>query len=424
MSLFEEYMNNGYLNFNINLAHKIIFIALFFFFQVLHAEDGGNSTSGGNPEKIMEASLKLLLEEDGLKKAMINYLKTIIVDQIEDVQVREKLKVMMKNNSLLNDIMNSKYVVKTQCFDAYDHSVSASTKVGELNSDICFDIEKLSKIYVGLGDENVMIRLASLAFHEHTHHFQSFSPSKKSIRKNEDEANFISGYISITAKFVQLPILKWTAPKSGNIQFQEIQSLYNEIKAKEQAFIAPASSDYDLFPDFRGQLDKGIIRLLPMEKYDRKISINGGASFYSFVNLTHEYGFGDDINLENEKLTVGFAGCNFGYIVDLGQISLKEVTLSYLPLKFLINFQVAKGEPQIRVQQRATRDGVMINSGGTQYTFNRSLNAIAGHTYVLRSINFDRSDILVAIHLIRFDPDGSLILAWKKLKEFEISSCR
>jgi len=392
---------------------------------IFSAQAGGNSTSGGGPEKIMEGALKLLIENDGLKQAMLNYLKTIKIDQIEDVKVRVKMKSMMLDEKLLNDIKNSKYGISSNCKDEYDNAVSASTQVGKINSDICFDTEKLSKLYVGLDDENVMIKLASLAFHEHTHHFQVHSPSKKGIEKNEAEANLISGYILITAKFVQLPLLKWTIPSSGPEEFQVIQSLYNEIRAKEQAFIAPHPNDYALYPEYRGELDKGVVRLLPREKYDGKISIRGGGAYYSFKGLTHEYGNGSDIQLERKSLSIGFAGCDFGYISDLGNIPLASITLDFPALSFLQDFKIAKRESQIRVQQSDTYQGTNIFAAGKYYTFkNRIEEAKAGHTYVLRSINIGDSDMIVALQIIRFDTDGSLIFAWKKLKEFSVSYCR
>lgn len=38
------------------------------------------------------------------------------------------------------------------------------------------------------------------------------------------------------------------------------------------------------------------------------------------------------------------------------------------------------------------------------------------HTYILRSISYERFDVLVAFRMVRKDTDGSLILLWKKLK--------
>ena len=48
----------------------------------------------------------------------------------------------------------------------------------------------------------------------------------------------------------------------------------------------------------------------------------------------------------------------------------------------------------------------------------------AGATYVLRSINYSYSDVLVAFKIVRQDIDGSLIIAWKLLNKFPKPACR
>jgi hypothetical protein len=53
---------------------------------------------------------------------------------------------------------------------------------------------------------------------------------------------------------------------------------------------------------------------------------------------------------------------------------------------------------------------------GTSYT--RRLHSEVSHTYLLRSIVYGRSDVLVAFQVARQDEDGSVIIAWKLLKEF------
>jgi hypothetical protein len=377
---------------------------------------GGNISGGGNPYKVSEGALRLLLEGDGLKKAMLNYVDTLPLKQIEDGQVRESLTKMISNGSLRNDIINSKYIASNDCKDSHEEMTPASTLVGLKGSDICFNTQKLVTAYKGFNDEEVMINLASLAFHEHAHHFQK--SDKKKIKENEEEANRIAGYILITAKFVQLPLLKWTNPSNEPIEFQTIQAMFEAIRAKEKAFIAPKPSDYKNYPDFQGQKDKGVVRLLPREKYDEKMSIRGGGAYYSFVDLTHEYGYGSDLGLEQKYISSGFAGCDFGYMVNLGNIELSQANEAHPALDYLLNFKPAIGEPEIRKQQ--SRDDFTEN--GFNYT--RRTKFQVNDSFALRSINFDRSDILVVFKITRMDTDGSIILAWKKIKDFPVPSCR
>jgi hypothetical protein len=42
-----------------------------------------------------------------------------------------------------------------------------------------------------------------------------------------------------------------------------------------------------------------------------------------------------------------------------------------------------------------------------------------GHTYVLRAISYDEADTLVAFKVHRKDTDGSLIIFWKPIKNYE-----
>lgn len=47
-----------------------------------------------------------------------------------------------------------------------------------------------------------------------------------------------------------------------------------------------------------------------------------------------------------------------------------------------------------------------------------SLPARVNDTYLLRSISYSESDTLVAFRVVRQDEDGSLIIAWKLLKQY------
>jgi hypothetical protein len=404
---------------------NLMLVLLLFSIMPTNVFAGANTSGGGGPETVDAGALKLLIDSGSLKRAMANYVQTVHVEQIEDALVRNKFAKMTAQNQLVSDIENSHYVVATPgtpCKDAYDNDVPASTIVGVLGSDICFNVEKLVHAYQGLSEEDVMVQFASLAFHEHTHHFQTFS--KVLIKSNENEANRIAGYILITAKFVQLPLLKWTRPGSGPEEFQIIQSMYTAIKAKEQAFIAPSPADYSEYPDFQGKNDRGLVRLLPREKYDGKLSIGGGGAYFSFTKLSHEYQLNADIQLEQNNFSVGFAGCDFGFIVDLGNPPLSTVDEQHPALKYLMDFKPAThNEPEVRKQQRMAADGD-VKANGYSYP-SRTKNIQVGETFALRSIIFDQggSDVLAVIKVVRIDEDGSIILAWKRLKTFALSYC-
>src|SRR5690349_10760219 len=91
---------------------------------------------------------------------------------------------------------------------------------------------------------------------------------------------------------------------------KEIESLRTELQSKEQEFLAPSAEDRAAFAEFLRQPGTGLCRLLPREKFNGKLMMNGGGAYYSFVRLTNEYGYGSDIGLEQDHLSVGFAGAD------------------------------------------------------------------------------------------------------------------
>lgn len=291
--------------------------------------------------------------------------------------------------------------------------------VGKPGSDVCFDVEQLIKSFDRLSEEDVMIQLAGLAFHEHVHHFQRYSA--EAIEQNEERANHLGGYVLITAKFVQLPVLRWLKPKSGPDLLQEIEALKATLKAKERAFLAPSQNDYAQYPDFQAKQDRGVIRLLPRSKFDEKLSLNGGGSYYSFANRSHEYGTGVDIEFSDEnQLAAGNpAGADFGFFVDLGDVALSSLSAASPNLQFMLSFKPVNGDDAaIRQQQDIVYAGQLADSG-TVYP-QKIKNIHVGQTLGLRSVAFDESDIVVVLKIIRFDTDGSVILAWKKIRSFPI----
>src|SRR5712691_1621949 len=106
----------------------------------------------------------------------------------------------------------------------------------------------------------------------------------------------------------------WAQAPSREAVLQEIQVKRAELQALEKKLLAPSEEDRAAYAEFLRQPDTGLIRLLPREVYDQfpnkaaKLTIRGGGAYYSFARLTHEYGYGSDIELASGHLSVGFAG--------------------------------------------------------------------------------------------------------------------
>lgn len=195
---------------------------------------------------------------------------------------------------------------------------------------------------------------------------------------------------------------------------KEIEAMQEQVKVKEKALLAPASEDVAGREDFLSQTGTGLIRLLPREKYDGKLSIRGGGAYYSFTALRHEYGQ-SDIELQQNTFGVGFAGANFGYLCLLGNVALEEVGIDHPGAQFLLNYAAPLAEPEARLAQQRAHTNFQANN----YSYKNRLPVQTGSTYLLRSISYNEADTLVAFRVLRKDPtDGSVILLWKMLKRF------
>jgi hypothetical protein len=195
----------------------------------------------------------------------------------------------------------------------------------------------------------------------------------------------------------------------------EIESLRAQIKAKEAALLGPSKEDRRAHADFLAQPNTGLVRLLPREGgWDGKLSMRGGGAFYSFSRMTHEYGNGSDIMLEQEMLSAGFAGANFGFMANLGDVPVETVSGETEGVRYMASFQTPSPEPDARKAQRQFGGG--FQSG--QWIYKNRLPVSVGTTYALRSVNYDYSDVLVAFRVLRKDSDGSVVLLWKMLQEF------
>ena len=107
---------------------------------------------------------------------------------------------------------------------------------------------------------------------------------------------------------------------------KQIELKRAELQSLEEQFLAPSDTDREAYALLLSQPDTGMIRLLPREKFDSEVykqntktlSIRGGGAYYSFARLTHEYGYGSDLEFDSGYLSVGFAGFGYGMMLGYG----------------------------------------------------------------------------------------------------------
>src|SRR5688572_6634639 len=185
----------------------------------------------------------------------------------------------------------------------------------------------------------------------------------------------VLGVISINA-FAQ--------SESRDDVIKQIETKRAELSVLEKKILVPSEEDRTTYAEFLKQPDTGLIRLMPREVYDHVLAVRGGGAYYSFSNLTHDYGRGSDIALEQGFLSVGFAGANYGMLINLGDIPLEQVNAEVPGVGFLTAYSAVKEEPQARIEQRRFSYGTTIDD----IPFSNRQRAQVNTTYAVRSIDY------------------------------------
>jgi hypothetical protein len=193
-----------------------------------------------------------------------------------------------------------------------------------------------------------------------------------------------------------------------------------EIADLQALLLAPPPDIVSKYSDFLRLPETGLVKLYPRGKRNDVMGprMDGGA-YYSFVRRSHEYGQGNDIELDEQGLfRVGFAGADYGFFVPLGRGEIQSIQQNQEPPTWLSpsarqlwddawNYrtpadiqEVRKEQQRVQVQNHTVpRDGVV---------------------YLLRSIAPRRSDILVALKVEKILGDGGVVIAWRLLNNWAV----
>lgn len=169
---------------------------------------------------------------------------------------------------------------------------------------------------------------------------------------------------------------------------------------------------------------EGAGRLLERDVLDDEgiLAVRGDGAYYSFTTGTNDYDVSPDIGSSNGRLTSGFAGLDEGYVLDLGEVDLLELSdwspsqLASLPEERHVAAELLSGDTiDIR-----TREGQReIAAELAELGFEPWAEVHAGHTYLVRSYQRGWSDLLVGL---RVDEVGARGIAfhWKLLESWEV----
>lgn len=192
---------------------------------------------------------------------------------------------------------------------------------------------------------------------------------------------------------------------------EKIEAVRAEAARLERSILQPDKEDIIAAEKENAK----VFCLLPREKYDKEFfMVRGGGAYYSFIKESHSYNDIPQISLEQNQLLVGFYGASYGFLTDLGSIDLAKIDAKHKSVVFLANYRPPLDEPRARIEQTRAR-GFEFES----ISYKNRLPAIVGNSYVLRAVSYDEADTLVAFKIHRKDTDGSLIIFWRLLENFE-----
>lgn len=221
-------------------------------------------------------------------------------------------------------------------------------------------------------------------------------------------------------------IVEVPAAESGRRSPTVIQ-LAEQLRSAASRELEVPAEDIERARGLMSEYNAGMVKLIGSPGQLEDAGINGGGAYFDFVRRDQRYGYGSDIGLVSGYLKTGFAGANYGFILRLGPLDAAAVfsaTADTAPTnlpnelhdgwKFMWNYRPPRELKEIRKHQREARNKVV---GGTPVS--ETAASQVGAVYLLRSIQTDDHDVLVAFRIEREMSDRSLILLWRILQIFE-----
>ncbi len=150
-------------------------------------------------------------------------------------------------------------------------------------------------------------------------------------------------------------------------------------------------------------------------------------SYYSFFYEIYGHKLGE-LRIVDDEFRVVLRGILQGFIVDLGEVDPRSVGRDSESVRFVADYPIARTQSDFD-QQRKELEGDGISYSGRMLTTRQKL--VAGHTYLLRSIQYGQSgtlvftfDNVIVIKLERLTDDGMAIISWKKIADKKAPSLK
>jgi hypothetical protein len=234
---------------------------------------------------------------------------------------------------------------------------------------------------------------------------------------------------------------------------------YKDLLNEKNVYMARLQPDKNCY-------GKYVVSIEELERCSDVIPVSGGGSLYSFkLRLNYPLSayfmhIENSVALRNNKPTLGFDkeldwwNIRFindkfvvqnsvmrGIISEIGDVDLKNISLTSKELEFLNNFKQKDTLEEVKEQNAALKNGISFNN----FVYFNSSPVKLDSTYVLRSIDYGsilaereflkrfpvekqikakkaykrvdkRADLTIVLKVVGLEEDGSVIILWKELK--------
>ena len=258
---------------------------------------------------------------------------------------------------------------------------------------------------------------------------QPQKPEKKSLKPSKEARLKYAAFLKSqnTGLFVLLPREKYDPEVNGRRRGSRIPgdatptlSSFSRTNLADTVSRSDTLPPHDQVVGAPGSTEgtfthlSNVQRLGPLPNARRSGDVRGGGAYYSFTYRSHAYGYATQLSLSLGQFEVGFAGADYGFLTNLGDVSLESVSLNTPAANLAANYKRATVDGNARSEQRRFGQGVVVDG----ITFKRSLPMAANSTYVLRAVNYGNSDVLVAFRVVEVESDGTALILWKLLKRY------
>ncbi len=197
-------------------------------------------------------------------------------------------------------------------------------------------------------------------------------------------------------------------------------------KRVEDVLLTPPENIKNRYASLLSRPDAGVGRILPRGKFDHVIEKRGGGAYYSFATRDNSYDKEPDLGLEGGNYRSGFYGGTFGYVLDVGAVSIEAVPDSPTVIP-----------PGLDEKSRAIWEFLWSDAESTLHGVSKdferrksslgasrgSPTAQLGHAYVVRAVLLGEHDHLVAFAPVDDDQFGQT-LVWRILKNWPLTEFR